>query len=255
MIQDERGSFDEALQSARLAAYPPGEFVGQESFMLASEILSLAVRAGVRPGVSELDLCCGVAGPGRLISRELGCDYTGVDASASAVDIARARGGAVCRFEVAQVPPVPSGPYDVVLLLEAMLAFRDKPALLRAVAAALADGGRFAFTVEEGEPLSEAERAVMPDPDTVWLVPLPDLVSWLDDAGLRARRRAECSRDHRNRAEALLAAFAADAADIAARIGTRALDELVAVHRLRRDWLTEGRVRKFALVAEKAAAP
>jgi len=37
--------------------------------------------------------------------------------------------------------------------------------------------------------------------------------------------------------------------DIAAQIGHRALDELLVAHRLWRDWLTEGRVRKFAVVA------
>ena len=58
--------------------------------MTAGEILRLAVRAGVRPGVAVLDLCCGVAGPGRLPGAELDCDYLGVDSSASAVAIARA---------------------------------------------------------------------------------------------------------------------------------------------------------------------
>ena len=57
--------------------------------MRAGEIRALAVQAGIAPGVSVLDLCCGVAGPGRFITRELGCSYLGVDSSADAVDIAR----------------------------------------------------------------------------------------------------------------------------------------------------------------------
>ena len=61
------------------SAYPPGEYVGQESFMSAGEIRSLAVGRASAPG-SVLDLCCGGAGPGRLITAELGCDYLGVDA-------------------------------------------------------------------------------------------------------------------------------------------------------------------------------
>ena len=169
--QDERTPFDRALQRARVAAYAPGEFVGQESFMRAGEILSLARRAGIGPGVSVLDLCCGVAGPGRHIAAELGCTYLGVDASPSAIELARDRAvGLPCSFEVAHVPPVPAGPFDVVLLLETLLAFADKEPLLRGVSAALRLGGRFALTVEEGEPLTALERERMPDADTVWLV-------------------------------------------------------------------------------------
>ena len=91
MRYDERDRYDQALNRARVLAYPPGEFVGQESFVRASEVLSLAVRAGVGPGVSVLDLCCGVAGPGRLVTRELGCSYLGVDSSAAAIALARER--------------------------------------------------------------------------------------------------------------------------------------------------------------------
>jgi hypothetical protein len=49
----------------------------------------------------------------------------------------------------------------------------------------------------------------------------------------------------------LIKAFEADATDISAQIGHRALDELLAAHRLWSDWLREGRVRKLAFVAEK----
>jgi hypothetical protein len=52
-------------------------------------------------------------------------------------------------------------------------------------------------------------------------------------------------------AETLADAFTADATAIAARIGRRALDELIAAHRLWSEWLETGRVRKLALVAER----
>ena len=56
-------------------------------------------------------------------------------------------------------------------------------------------------------------------------------------------------------ADALIAAFSADAAAIAEQIGERALDELLAAHRLWSDWLRDGRVRKLALVAGLARPP
>lgn len=253
MRQDDRAPFDRALHRARTAAYAPGEFVGQEGFMTAGEIRALAVQAGIGPGVAVLDLCCGIAGPGRFLTRELGCAYLGVDASASAVAIARERAGDLpCRFAIARIPPIPAGAFDVVLLLETMLAFEDKDPLVGAIAAALRPGGRFAFTLEAGPPLTAAERAAMPDPETVWLTPLDQLAASLQRAGLVVAWQEDHSAAHRATAHALAGAFAADAEDIAAHIGLRALDELLDAHRLWIEWLDRGRVRKFALVAERA---
>ena len=211
-------------------AYGQGEYVEQQSFMRASEIRALAEQAGIGPGASVLDLCCGVGGPGRFITKELACAYLGVDHDPEAIDAARERAaGLPCRFEVAQIPPVPHGRFDVVLLLETMLAFRDKQPLLQGIAAALAPGGRFACTFEEGAPLTPAERAIMPDADTVWLIPLEEMTAHIERAGLAVVWQEDHSAAHRETANALTHAFAA--------------------HRLWAQWLGEGRVRKLALVA------
>jgi sarcosine/dimethylglycine N-methyltransferase len=250
--QDDRALFDDALRPARVAAYAPGEFIGQESFMRAREILALAVAAGIGRGTTVLDVCCGVGAPGRLITARLGCDYLGVDSCPGAVEVARGRTGTLpCRFEVREVPPLPEGRFDVVLLLETLLAFRAKRPLFHAVAGSLHPGGRFAFTVEEGAPLTDAERAVTPDADTVWLTPLAELLELLRDAGLRVRRQEECSRLHLVTVDALIDSFAAEHRSIAARIGAKALDDLMAAHQLWSTWLRDGRVRKFAIVAER----
>lgn len=241
-----------ALERARRTAYGHGEFVDQHGFMRAGEILAVAVRAGVAPGTAVLDLCCGPGGPGRLIAQQLGCDYLGVDASASAVERARGRAaGLRVRFDILRVPPVPPGPFDVVLLLETMLAFRDKEVLLRQVEAALALGGRFAFTVEVGAPLTPAERAVMPAPDTVWPVPLPDLIALLGHVGLEVAWVEEVSAAHLTVVDSLVEVFTADEAVIAAQVGRDVLDETLTAHRLWNDWLRTGRIRKFALVTQR----
>jgi AcrR family transcriptional regulator len=175
-----------------------------------------------------------------------------VESSSSAIEIARELAGDLpCRFEVSRIPPVPPGPFDVVLLLETMLAFPDKDALLQEICRALASGARFAFTLEEGLPLTKAERERMPDADTVWLAPLPEMLACLDRVGLVVRRQEDCSRSHRAVADSLIKAFTADAPDIAAQIGRRAVEELLAAHRLWSDWLRVGRVRKLAIVAER----
>jgi SAM-dependent methyltransferase len=241
-----------ALERARAAAFPAGEYVGQESFMRAGEVLTLAHRARVGPGVSVLDLCCGVAGPGRMITAESGCRYLGVDHSASALAMAQKLAGNLpCRFEQAHLPPLPEAHFEVVFLLETMLAFAEKKALAGEVARVLEPGGRLAFTVEEGRPLTQQERARMPAADTVWLIELAELTGVLREAGLTVIWREEYSSAHHATATALLRCYRADAPQIADQIGTQATAQLITAHQLWSDWLGSGRVRKFAMVAEK----
>jgi SAM-dependent methyltransferase len=241
-----------ALQQARVAAYPPGEYVGQEGFMGASEIRHLAGRARIGRDTSVVDLCCGVGGPGRLIVGEQRCRYLGLDDSTSAVEIAREIAGDLpCCFEQAHLPPLPDDRYEVALLLETMLAFPDKGALVGDVARVLVPGGRFAFTVEEGWPLTLQERAEMPDADTVWLIGLADITVLLEAVGLAVTWQQQCTASHQAMASALLQSFRTQSVEIARQIGTQALDELIAAHQLWSDWLSSGRVRKFAVVAEK----
>jgi ubiquinone/menaquinone biosynthesis C-methylase UbiE len=241
-----------ALERAQANAYPAGEYVGQESFMRAAEIRRLAHQARVAPGVAVLDLCCGVAGPGRMITAESGCRYLGVDQSASALATARQLAGELpCRFEQAHLPPLPKGRFEVVFLLETMLAFRDKEAMVGEVARTLEPGGRFAFTVEEGRPLTRQERSLMPAADTVWPVELARLTDMLGSAGLAVSWQQEHSSAHHAVAAALLRCYVADSAQIAGQIGEQATAELITAHQLWQDWLGSGRVRKFAMVAEK----
>jgi ubiquinone/menaquinone biosynthesis C-methylase UbiE len=220
--------------------------------MRASEIRTLARQAGIGPGTSVLDLCCGTAGPGRMITAESRCRYLGVDHSAGALAAARELAGDLpCRFEQAHLPALPDGRFEVVLLLETMLAFPDKVLLVSEVVRALEPGGRFAFTVEEGRPLTSQERARMPGADTVWLIELAELAGVLHEAGLTVSWRQECSSSHQATATALLRRYRADSRQIAGQIGTQATADLITAHQLWSDWLASGRVRKFAMVAQK----
>ncbi|HTR92026.1 MAG TPA: methyltransferase domain-containing protein [Trebonia sp.] len=241
-----------ALERARATAYPAGEYVGQESFMRAAEVRRPAHQARVGPADSVLDLCCGVAGPGRMITAESGCRYLGVDHSASALAMARQLAGNLpCRFEQAHLPPLPDGRFEVIFLLETMLAFPDKEALMGEVTRVLEPGGRFAFTVEEGRPLTPQERTRMPGADTVWPIELAELTDVLRNAGLTVIWRREYSSAHHAIATALLRCYLADSPQIAGQIGTQATAELITAHQLWSDWLGSGRVRKFAMVAGK----
>ena len=256
MRQDQRAPFVNALEQARLRAYEAGQFVDQESFMVAAEILELARQADISQASRVLDLCCGVAGPGRHIVRNFGCHYLGLDYSRSALEIARQRAdreGLMCHFEEARIPPLPDQlrkqSFDRVLLLETLLAFADKPQLLAEIGQVLGPAGRLALTLEEGKLLSRAEQLAMPDSDTVWLTPLDDLKRMLQQAGFRMLWEQDWTRSHQQLVGRLLQAFESDAVAIEAQIGSQALNELLQAHRLWEKWLSCGRVRKFALVA------
>jgi hypothetical protein len=121
-----------------------------------------------------------------------------------------------------------------------MLAFPDKDALVREVAAALRPDGRFAFTLEEGAPLTATERAAMPNSGTVWLTPLEELTASLERAGLEVTWLEDLSRSHGATARALADAYEAEE-----------VYDLVATHRRWASWLDEGRARKLALLANR----
>ena len=225
--------------------------------MRAGEIRALARRAGIAPGVSVLDLCCGVAGPGRFITRELGCTYLGVDLSAERHrDRARARRRPALSLRGLADPPDPSRPVRRgAPARDACSPFPTRSRCCEEISGALATGGRFAFTLEEGLPLTEAERseharrrhglahpargdARLPGagragrPLAGGLQPVPPCRGGCADRARSPPMRRTSPR----------------------RSDSRALEELLAAHRLWSDWLRDGRVRKFAFVAEKMGA-
>jgi SAM-dependent methyltransferase len=249
-------ALDDLLLEARAAAFGPRQFVGQESFVTRAEVLALGRAAGVTSASALLDLCCGTAGPGVCLALGTGCSYVGVDALPSSVALARRRAAAVgipARFEVGRVPPLPPGRFDVVLLLETLLAFPERDALLAGVAGSLAPGGRFALTVEAGAPLTGLEAFAMPDSDTVWLTPLDDLVRELAAVGLHVVWEEEWTASHAAVADALVVAYEALASRACDASVRTAVERLVTSHRLWSGWLHDGRVRKHALVAERTA--
>ena len=115
----------------------------------------------------------------------------------------------------------------------------------------LEPGGRFAFTVEEGQPLTQQERTRVPGADTVWLIDVAELTGMLREAGLTVIWRQEYSSSHHATATAPLRFYRAYSPQIAVQIGSQTTAELITAHRLWSDWPGSGRVRKFAMVAKK----
>ena len=241
------------LHRLRMETYGHGEFVGQDSFMRAGQILTLARAAGSGAGKIVLDICCGSGGPAQYVAHRTGCRIIGVDLSS--VGLLQARAVAFSddvSYVVAEATQLPfAGEFDAVLLLETMLAIEDKAALLSEVARLLASGRRFGLTLEEGRPLSQQERWRIPAGDRVWIVPEAHFGELSHSTGFRVAWIEDQSITHAEVATRLAVTLSRSRDPIAAEVGADVCEELISAHECWSDWLRSGRVRKLAVVLER----
>jgi sarcosine/dimethylglycine N-methyltransferase len=247
-----------ALHPAHIQAHREGEYVGQESFMSAREILDLARAAGVDARTRVLDLCCGSGGPALLLARQTGCRIVGIDRSSEATHLARTSAehqglDRRATFIVAEAlcHPIDAASFDAVLLYETMLAFEDKRRLVRVVRKLLRPGGRFGLTFEEGRPLSSAERRRFPEGEEVWLTPESEFRELLEAIGFQIRWVEDHTASHAEVAGRLAAALQSDRATIVEALGSQTSNELIMAHERWAEWLSARRVRKLAVVAQR----
>ncbi len=104
---------------------------------------------GDQPAARAVDLGCGTGLVGALV-RDQVAELTGVDLSAAMIEAARARGvyDLLARADVVDFLRADGPAFDLVTCADVLIYVGDPAPLLRAVAARLAPGGRFAFTVE-----------------------------------------------------------------------------------------------------------
>ena len=206
--------------------------------MTAGEIRALAVRRHRPRGHGAGPVLAASAEARRFLTRELGCVYLGVDASA-APSPSPASSRATCRAAATARPRPQAAPSTSCSCSRRCSPSRTRTRWCATSPRRSGPAGASPSRWRRGR-RSTAERAAIPDADTVWLTPLDEMATSLGRAGLVVAWQEDHSRAHRAMAQALGDAFAADAEDIAAQIGRRALDELLAAHRLWIEWLDEG---------------
>lgn len=251
-----RSTSTPTLRELRLRAYGVGEYVGQEGFTTATEMLALARAAGVGRGTRVLDLCCGSGEPGLYLVQETGCHLVGMDLCEPGLrqaqrQAASARLPGSAHFLVADATRNPlESQFDVVLLLETALAFQDKPRLLRDIGRLLRPQGRLALTLEEGFPLSDEERRGVPGGEGIWLVESRPFLAVVESLGFRVKHCEDHTSAHARLARRLASAFQQHRDRLTAEFGVALCDDLVVAHARWAEWLTTRRVRKLTLIAE-----
>lgn len=146
-------AFDSPLmRQVRREAY--GEDIGQHSWVTAHEMRADIVRLGLSPSSRFLDLGCGPGGPLTFILETVGCQGTGLELSATALQSGRERAhslgiGTLFSAQEADLNlPLPFEPssFDAAMSLDVVPHLRDRSMFFREVARVLRPGGRFLFT-------------------------------------------------------------------------------------------------------------
>ncbi|HNN96645.1 MAG TPA: methyltransferase domain-containing protein [Pseudomonadota bacterium] len=111
----------------------------------------LALKLGLRPGMTVIDIGCGIGGPMRAIARFSGASVVGINNNAYQIERGRKQNIAtnlahLCSFQQADFMKLPfaEGSVDAAYAIEATCHAPDKTALFREILRTLKPGAQFA---------------------------------------------------------------------------------------------------------------
>jgi ubiquinone/menaquinone biosynthesis C-methylase UbiE len=159
MAQD-YSAFADMERSGWSDAARASDYVGLFSSASDQAIESLLDAAGVAPGLTALDMCCGQGNvSAALLSRN--CQVVGIDFSRAMLALARRRAPKAAFMEAdAQNIPFDDAQFDVVVSNFGVCHVPDQPRTLAEARRVLRPGGRFAMTVWCGPEASPCFAAV-----------------------------------------------------------------------------------------------
>jgi SAM-dependent methyltransferase len=213
------------------------------SLVTWSDLRRIARDLCLGRGASLLDLACGEGGPGLWVAHETGASLTGVDISPVAIEHARERaramrfgGDATFRAGSFAATGLSSASFDGVMSIDALWLAPDKRAALREVARLLRPGKRFVFTTWDFGPETN-------EPDQI-----PDHRPLLPEAGFEVVSY-DPTPHWEETFRAIAQAHLDTRDDLAAELGEKAADEMVAHHQRRAALLPHW--KRILVVAQK----
>ncbi len=162
-----------------------GGFAGLERIAaVAGEYATLA------PHHRVVDIGCGLGGPGRYLADRYGCSITGVDLLSLRVDTARMLTqmtglGERVTYRAADATDLPfdDGSFEQAWMLDASIHIRDKAGLFREIARVLRTDGLLVMH-DQTAPIPRVMAPVTRRAPYI-APPLPQLIRYVEDAGLR----------------------------------------------------------------------
>jgi SAM-dependent methyltransferase len=257
------GDFGSTAEAAvRREAY--GEDLGQSSWLTAREWLEFADQLGVRPESEVLEVGSGSGGPAVYLAATRGCRVTGVDINEHGVrnarKLAQDRGLTErAHFEAVDASrplPFPDGHFDAVVSNDAMCHITNRLAVLRDWHRVLRPGGRALFSdamVLTGV-VSHEELTTRSSIGFYLVVPPGVNESLLREAGFTVQAVQDVTANEVEVASRWLQARARHREALVAREGEANFDGLQRFLQCVHTLSAEGRLSRYAYLAEKPAA-
>ena len=230
---------------------------GGNSWTTEPEARQIAERLGLGPGRRLLDLGAGSGWPGLYLRKLSGCDLTLVDLPITGIRIAVERGerdvtsGAV-HSVVADAAnlPFPDDSFDAINQSDLLCCLLAKRSVLEACRRAIRTDGRMSLSVISISPGLSAEqyrRAVANGPE--FIESKRDYPTLLSETGWSIAERQDITAAYSESCRRQLDADLAHEADLAALIGSKAVEERCAEWRAKLAALAEGLLRREVFLA------